>query len=64
MAIFGIFQILLILLVLTVFSNCFFFFLIEQLNVIIGFLSLLLTAFYFQFCLRDTEKKNRQSNYS
>ena len=63
MAIFAIFQILLILRVLTVFFN-FFFFLIEQLNVIIGFLSLLLTAFYFQFCLRDTEKKNRQSNYS
>ena len=62
MVIFAIFQILLILRILTVFSNCFF--LIEQLNVIIGFLSLLLTTFYFQFCLRDTEKKNRQSNYS
>ena len=34
-----------------------FFFLIEQLNVIIGSLSLLFTALYFQFCLRDTEKK-------
>ena len=62
MTIFAIFQILLILRVLTVFSNCFF--LIEQLNVIICFLSLLLRAFYFQFCLRDTEQKNRQSNYS
>ena len=61
MAIFAIFQILVILRILTVFSNCFF--LIEQLNVIIGFLSLLLTAFYFQFCLRDTEKKKRQKNY-
>ena len=61
MVIFAIFQILLIFRILTVFSNCFFF-LIEQLNVIIGFLSLLLTTFYFQFCLRDTEKKIRQSN--
>ena len=40
-----------------------FFFLIEQLNVIIGSLCLLFTAFYFQFCLRDTEKKKRQKNY-
>ena len=37
----------------------FFFFLIEQLNVIIGSLSLLFTALYFQFCLRDTEKKKK-----
>ena len=37
---------------------CFFvFFLIEQLNVIIGSLSLLFTALYFQFCLLNTEKK-------
>ena len=33
------------------------FFLIEQLNVIIGSLSLLFTALYFQFCLLNTEKK-------
>ena len=36
------------------------FFLIEQLNVIIGSLSLLFTALYFQFCLRDTEKKKKK----
>ena len=54
MAIFATFQILLILRVLTVFL---FFFFIEQLNVIICFLSLLLTAFYFQFCSQDTGKK-------
>ena len=41
---------------------CFFvFFLIEQLNVIIGSLSLLFTALYFQFCLRDTEKKKKKN---
>ena len=44
MAIFAIFQILLILRVLTVFSSCFF--LIEQFSVIIGFSSLL---FKFSF---------------
>ena len=52
MPIFATFQILLILRVLTVF-----FFRIERLNVTICFMSLLLTVFYFQFCLRDIGKE-------
>ena len=57
MAIFATFQLLLILRVLTVFS---FFFFNRTTQCDHLFLSLLLTASYFQFCLRDTRKKDKK----
>ena len=59
MAIFATFQILFILRVLCVFW--FFFFLNRTTQCDYWSLSLLFTAFYFQFCFRDTEKKKKKT---
>ena len=40
-----------------VFSEC-----VHEKTPCIGFLSLLFTGFYFQFCLQDTEKKKKKND--